>query len=406
MRSSSFGFAFTEAFRALTRALVRYQPYSKRGQPAYHNTGSQKRFEKCILHIGTEKTGTTTIQSFLGNNRASLARQGILYPSSTGLSGGSQWGFAACVADRPWENDLGRVHDIFSKADQQRFREGFIQSLQIEFDQRPFTSTLLISSEHFHSRLATLGMISALKAFLDPWVETFQIILYLRRQDRVAVSLHSTALKSGNTSELKQLPVYNGNIPYYYNYDAIYENWSTIFGKDKVNVRLFDKKEWAEGCLIADFCQSCEIELANTSKAKTENRALNLRGAQFIREINRQMSSSIVDLPIEDRATLVRLVSQLCEGKHYPVSRGSAIEFCRQFDDVNGRVKQKILPDRSVPLFDDDFSDYPEQGEARKPRYEDAVALAVEIWRVERMKDKPQGLAQTLRSALAQMRRP
>ena len=307
---------------------------------------------------------------------------------------------------RPWESDIGRVHDIFSKADQQGFREGFIQSLQIEFDEHPSTNTLLISSEHFHSRLATLDMISALKTFLDPWVETFRIILYLRRQDRVAISLHSTALKSGNLNELKQLPVYNGNIPYYYNYEAIHENWSAIFGQDNVNVRLFDKREWAEGCLIADFCQSCEIEPANTAKAKTENRALTLRGAQFIREINRQISSSSVDLPSEDRASLVRLVSQLCEGKHYPVSRDSAMEFYRQFDDVNARVKQNVFPYRSAPLFDDDFLDYPEQGEAQKPRYEDAVALAVEIWRFERMKDKPRGFVQTLRCTLAQMRRP
>ena len=309
------------------------------------------------------------------------------------------------MAARPWESDLGRVHDIFSKADQQRFRQGFIQSLQVEFDESPFTNTLLISSEHFHSRLATLDMISALKAFLDPWVETFRIILYLRRQDRVAVSLHSTALKSGNPNELKQLPVYNGNIPYYYNYEAIHENWSAIFGQDKVNVRLFDKREWADGCLIGDFCQSCEIELANTSKARTENRALTLRGAQFIREINRQISSSSVDLPSEDRASLVRLVSQLCEGKHYPVSRDNAKAFYRQFDGVNERIKQNIFPYRSDPLFDDDFSDYPEQGVAQKPRYEDAVALAVEIWRVEQMKNKPRGFVQTLRGALAQMRR-
>ena len=32
---------------------------------------------KAVLHIGTHKTGTTTIQSFLGANREKLRKQGI-----------------------------------------------------------------------------------------------------------------------------------------------------------------------------------------------------------------------------------------------------------------------------------------------------------------------------------------
>ena len=36
------------------------------------------------LHIGTEKTGTTTIQSFLAANRDLLKRNRILYPRAPG----------------------------------------------------------------------------------------------------------------------------------------------------------------------------------------------------------------------------------------------------------------------------------------------------------------------------------
>lgn len=37
------------------------------------------------LHIGTEKTGTTTLQSFLSKNRDALSKQGIIYPKSPGI---------------------------------------------------------------------------------------------------------------------------------------------------------------------------------------------------------------------------------------------------------------------------------------------------------------------------------
>jgi len=38
--------------------------------------------KKAILHIGTEKTGTTSIQLYLYENRARLARQGYLFPET------------------------------------------------------------------------------------------------------------------------------------------------------------------------------------------------------------------------------------------------------------------------------------------------------------------------------------
>ena len=39
---------------------------------------------KCYLHIGTEKTVTTTIQSFLSTNREYLKDQGFYYLESLG----------------------------------------------------------------------------------------------------------------------------------------------------------------------------------------------------------------------------------------------------------------------------------------------------------------------------------
>lgn len=44
------------------------------------------------LHIGTEKTGTTTIQTFLSSNRLLLQKYGYIFPKTIG-SNGSQWSF-------------------------------------------------------------------------------------------------------------------------------------------------------------------------------------------------------------------------------------------------------------------------------------------------------------------------
>jgi hypothetical protein len=38
---------------------------------------------KLILHIGTHKTGTTSLQAWLANNREALAANGVSYPHAT-----------------------------------------------------------------------------------------------------------------------------------------------------------------------------------------------------------------------------------------------------------------------------------------------------------------------------------
>ena len=40
--------------------------------------------KRAILHIGTEKTGTTSIQKFLFQNRRKLLSSGTLFPESAG----------------------------------------------------------------------------------------------------------------------------------------------------------------------------------------------------------------------------------------------------------------------------------------------------------------------------------
>src|ERR1700722_4118136 len=40
------------------------------------------KFDNCILHIGTEKTGTTTLQRYLALNRDEFLKQGYFIPSS------------------------------------------------------------------------------------------------------------------------------------------------------------------------------------------------------------------------------------------------------------------------------------------------------------------------------------
>lgn len=59
---------------------------------------------KCFVHIGTEKTGTSTIQEFLNLNRRSLAGLNVLYPKSAGIRNHVKLALAAYNDDRQDDN--------------------------------------------------------------------------------------------------------------------------------------------------------------------------------------------------------------------------------------------------------------------------------------------------------------
>ena len=90
---------------------------------------SRKPFKKCILHIGTEKTGTTAIQEYLKSNRDALAKQGFYHPIAADTEHSSQWEFVAIVHHAPWTQDTGRELGITDKASQEAFKATLSESL-------------------------------------------------------------------------------------------------------------------------------------------------------------------------------------------------------------------------------------------------------------------------------------
>ena len=317
-------------------------------------------------------------------NRNKLIKNGVLYPAATGESGGSQWGFVGCVKEKPWGTDVGRALGIRSAADQASYKARFRDALNLEFEAAPGADVLIISSEHFHSRLTSTEGIARLKILLEPWVDNFEVVLYLRRQDRMAVSLFSTKIKSGTGNPVLFPGAPNQELIYYFNYEQIYAQWRAVFGKAAMQVRLYAKEEWEKGDLLLDFCQVAGIDSKGKNIPGIENEALNQEGSDFVLEVNRQLPNIVDGKRDAERDELVAFIAHLCRGSYYPASRDQAIKFYRRYAESNQRLKEKLFPERSVPLFDDDFSDYPEEVVARAPRYEDAVALAIQIWKARK----------------------
>lgn len=340
---------------------------------------SAKPFKKCILHIGTEKTGTTAVQEYLRSNRTELKKHGYYHPIAADTEHSSQWEFVAIVHHAPWSQDTGRELGITDKASQHAFRDSLEQKLDEEFAAAGSADTLIISSEHFQSRLYLDREIAALKAFLERWVETFEILVYFRRQDELALSLLSTRLKSSAQVTLDNILKTLNSAPKYYAYDEIYARWAAEFGADAIHPRIYDPEHWPNDSLVSDFCAASGLPELSIVPHR-HNRSLNRQGFQFIHALNHLYPNPPGDRTDEKRAEMVRRVGQLFAGKYYPLSQHQAISFYRQFDKANERLQQMAFPDRDAPLFSEDFSQYPEEAESVVPDFNDAVEVAVALW--------------------------
>ena len=136
-----------------------------------------------FLHIGLQKTGTTTIQTFLTQNQSLLAEHGFIYPDPSkvhiGLDDLNHGHLAMCLTG--YWRDTG-----YELSPEEAWGE--LRDLYFESD-----GHLLVS----HEGLSTPQIIPHL-----PFIKKMlcgiavKVILYLRRQDIFVQSVYKERLKS------------------------------------------------------------------------------------------------------------------------------------------------------------------------------------------------------------------
>ena len=155
---------------------------------------------KCFLHIGTEKTATTTIQNFLHLNRENLLSKGFIYPESVGKKNNRALSIAAYNSGR--RDNLTKLKQLDSDDKLLEFQEQTVQKLRQEVSNVETASTIIFSSEFFQSRLTKISEIERLKEILKGLgVTDISVIVYLRRPADIANSLYSTAIRNGSILE-------------------------------------------------------------------------------------------------------------------------------------------------------------------------------------------------------------
>lgn len=203
-----------------------------------------------VLHIGTPKTGTTSIQHALSTNEDLLADKNIT--------------FIKTGRHRASHNDLANA--ISRHGPDHKFRDAFEEEFQ-NSGRLKDSRTLLMSSEIF-SLIAPTKFRKALP-LLDGI--SMKIVVYLRRQDQYAEAFYKQRLKNGRIilpfDEFLQSRVCRRIT----HYNALLRNWSQAYPKAEILPRIYDRANFENGDIVADFATILGLGAADLGDAKIEH---------------------------------------------------------------------------------------------------------------------------------------
>ena len=284
----------------------------------------------CHIHVGMHKTGTTTIQNTLFRNRKAVARFGVNY----------------------W--DIGSNHSVplvsLFTGDPTGYRERRRLDRRargtIEEDNDATTAKLrravaenrsehfVISGEGLSSTSFPESCVTRFAAAIRPDFERVQVIVYVRHPFSYASSASQQLIRHGKTIErMRRRPPRAA-------YRLRIEKYVNVFGKDNVDIRLYDEAAFLNNDLVTDFLSTIVGEgqaraIGSRLKAVRRNVSLSNEAVHIIDAINRMPPSRDAGRQDAERARSAADYLQRLSGEPFRLDRGSLERYAGEIaDDV------------------------------------------------------------------------
>jgi hypothetical protein len=205
------------------------------------------KYNRVILHVGTGRTGTSTIQTFLERNRLLLHKHDFDYAGPNDL--------VSCPQEEGCWDEGGLSRGL--RELKQRMQDARTGSM--------IWSRESLSTYDFIKSTERVRMIKDAFPASHP-----QVVIYLRRQDHYLRSAYlqwgikdktypGPTRKFDESLALATLPDIDKMRHNNLDYDALVKPWIDVFGHENVTVRIFEKDQLIEGNLLRDFCHAAEL---------------------------------------------------------------------------------------------------------------------------------------------------
>ena len=323
------------------------------------------------IHIGTSKTGTTTIQTYCGINREQLKSKGVLFP------------IMPYHYDRITENRNGHFLYAMIYENGVRNKEKEEQVLKQELDYivdcfKDYDNVLL-SEESIWWATATRrkGLWKYLQEHSQQNNYQVKIIVYLRRQDQFMMSRYNQILKTDTGGGTQRFYEYfkdmNGKYKCVMNYRQRLDYMAKFFPKENIVVKRFDRSYFYNGDLKADFLHILGVEIDDTfaELPKDENLGISVQSGELKRVLNR-----LGTMTFAENQKLLQMLNE-CEAllpkREVSIMTTEHIEkFMKKFIDDNESIAVDYIGD-GKPMFDYDYKQKPVWSYEDKNYHEEVI---------------------------------
>lgn len=299
-----------------------------------------------VLHIGTRKTGTSSLQFFLRDNRRRLIDLGHLYPESPGRARHERFGLFL-KSDEELKRSIEWHRQRYARPS--RFRQSFRQRLLREIEESGLSNVLLSDEILFESSDFAL---QRLGRFTRRYAESLRVVVYLRRQDDYLTSLYQQEVKTGEVRRLdswvRQEPT-DG-----YDYHARLRTWRRLVGPTDMVVRRFEPGAWEGGSLHQDFLSAVGINARADELEQTpdRNESLDAESVELLRLLNVyrvENHDAVVGL-VDNREMVKRLV-RASDGPSVTLPESTLDDFMSRWTASNEAVAHEFLGNGTGELF-------------------------------------------------------
>jgi len=306
---------------------------------------------RCVLHIGTEKTATTTIQNWLYENEENLSSGGVALTRTADVN--NNYKLASYFSGAL--DDLVFMHGIRTADERDRFYENFEAELSAELRAKSQNHhTILFTSEHLQSRMVEASHIQKLKTFLDQFFDEYTIACYFREQSEMRKSIYSTQLRIDYSGKIESFSRKIETDDHYYNFLSMFEKWESVFGLKSLKPRIFERDKLKNGDIRHDFiataCPEFDAQKL-TYEARHANEALSNDTAELFSAINSVRPHYVgrFEDPLPKTLKNIVLKSDIFDHQK-PISDPDQKQFYDQFNESNIAFFERYF-DQKTNLF-------------------------------------------------------
>ena len=249
---------------------------------------------KLIIHAGTPKTGTTSLQTYLDKNQRKLRGKGVLYPHNL----------------ERLQNPTAPKHQWLEKNLVTTHREHLLENFKNIIAQvKEDTHTIILSSEGIYNYWwdfpdESKGVLGELSKRFD-----MEVWVWFREPLEFIESYYKQCIRN---PQIESNPCYGKDLSFaemldiewfsqHLNYQGFVDECNTLFGKNNVSIFKY------EGDVVQEVIQKLELATPHDNPSLRKNKSLNDASVALLRTINQY------DIQAKDKELLIPHLKKINE---------------------------------------------------------------------------------------------